>query len=82
MIAHNFETITVPTTNVLLFGRPGLFGQDSVASIAINYYFNTLNTWTNKNFLEIDINQDGRMLILALPDVSVDWYSLSVVGIW
>ncbi|KAM3967321.1 membrane alanyl aminopeptidase [Aphomia sociella] len=82
MVAHNLENILVPTTNVLVFARAGLFGQDAQASVAINSYFNTLNTWTNKDYFEIILDQDGRMLILVLPDLSKDWYSLSVMGIW
>ncbi|XP_049694530.2 membrane alanyl aminopeptidase isoform X1 [Helicoverpa armigera] len=82
MIAHDFVNINIPTTNVMLIGRPGLSNQDSQASIAINTYFNNLNEWTGKSYQEIIVDQDGRMNIIALPDVSTDWNSLSIVGIW
>uniref|UniRef100_A0A2A4J290 Aminopeptidase n=1 Tax=Heliothis virescens TaxID=7102 RepID=A0A2A4J290_HELVI len=82
MVAHDFVNINIPTTNVMLIGRPGLSAQDSQASIAINSYFNNLNEWTGKNYHEIIVDQDGRMNIIALPDVSTEWNSLSIVGIW
>ncbi|CAH1647280.1 unnamed protein product [Spodoptera littoralis] len=82
MIAHNFVTVNLPTANVLLFSRPGISSQDSHASVAINSFFNHLNEWTQKPYLEVIENQDGRMNIMVLPDVSTDWNSLSTVGIW
>ncbi|KAH9643211.1 hypothetical protein HF086_012873 [Spodoptera exigua] len=82
MMAHNFVTVNLPTANVLLYSRPGISNQDSQASVAINSYFNNLNEWTQKPYFEIINNQDGRMNIMVLPDVSTDWNSLSTVGIW
>ncbi|XP_053604247.1 membrane alanyl aminopeptidase-like isoform X2 [Plodia interpunctella] len=81
MIAHNFESMLVPTPGVQVYGRTGLTNQDAQA-VAINFFYNTLNTWTNKEYLEIDVNQDGRMVILALPDVDTEWSALSTVAIW
>ncbi|XP_075971877.1 membrane alanyl aminopeptidase-like isoform X2 [Anticarsia gemmatalis] len=82
MIAHNFININIPTAQVLLFGRAGITNQDAQASVAINYYYNQLNEWTNRPYLEIIQNQDGRMNIVALPDISMDWHALSTVAIW
>lgn len=82
MAAHNFNNVNVPTSNVLLYVRPGVSNQESQASVAFNFYFNTLNEWTNKPYFEIQMNQNPQLSILALPDVSVDWYGLSMIGIW
>lgn len=82
MVAHNLININIPTNNVRLFGRPGLINQDAQASVAINFYFNALNEWTDKPYFEIILNQDGRMNIMAFPDVSRDWHALSNIGIW
>ncbi|KAJ8727740.1 hypothetical protein PYW07_001859 [Mythimna separata] len=82
MIAHNFVNINIPIANVLLYGRPGVTNQDAIASLAINSFYANLNEWTNKVYTEIILHQDGRMNIMALPDVSTDWHSLSMVGIW
>nr|WAK99419.1 aminopeptidase N 9 [Spodoptera frugiperda] len=82
MIAHNFGTVNLPTSNVVLYARPGISNQESQASVAINFFFNNLNEWTQKPYFEVIENQDGRMNIMVLPDVSTDWNSLSTVGIW
>ncbi|CAB3260804.1 unnamed protein product [Arctia plantaginis] len=82
MIAHNFLNINLPTANVLLHARPGLQTQDAQASVAINSYFNNLQEWTDKDYFTIHLDQDGRLNIVALPDVSTNWHSLSVIGIW
>ncbi|CAK1599087.1 unnamed protein product [Parnassius mnemosyne] len=82
MVAHNLNNIYYPTQNVLLNARPGVFNQEAQASIAINHYFHALNDWTNKPYLEIILNQDGRMNVVALPDSDRDWYALSTVCIW
>ncbi|XP_026755769.2 aminopeptidase N-like isoform X2 [Galleria mellonella] len=83
MLAHNLENIVVPTPNVLLYGRPTLQGiQDSQASLAINSYFNFLNAWTDKDYFSIVTDQDGKMHIYVLPDLSREWHSLSVIGLW
>ncbi|KOB74749.1 Aminopeptidase N-11 [Operophtera brumata] len=81
MAAHNFNNVNVPTSNVLLYVRPGVSNQESQASVAFNFYFNTLNEWTNKPYFEIQMNQNTQLSILALPDVSVDWYGLSMIGL-
>ncbi|XP_049870319.1 membrane alanyl aminopeptidase-like [Pectinophora gossypiella] len=81
MLAHNFNTIVIPTNDVHLVGRSGL-GQDAQTSIAMNHFFNALNEWTNKPYFEIMGDQDGRMVVAALTDTSVDWHALSTVCIW
>ncbi|XP_013184638.1 membrane alanyl aminopeptidase isoform X2 [Amyelois transitella] len=81
MVAHNFESVLIPTPGVQVYGRVGLTNQDAQA-VAINFFFNTLNAWTNKEYSDIDDNQDGRMVILALPDVDIEWSALSTVAIW
>lgn len=82
MIAHNFININVPVANILLHARAGLQSQDAQASVAINSFFNNLQEWTDRDFFSIHLNQDGRLNIVALPDVSTNWHSLSVIGIW
>ncbi|NP_001266329.1 membrane alanyl aminopeptidase-like [Bombyx mori] len=82
MIAHDFINLNIPTTDVLLVGRPGLSNQDSQASLAINAFFSFLNEWTEKPYFEIILNQESRMHVIALPDVDRDWHALSIVGIW
>ncbi|XP_026737103.1 membrane alanyl aminopeptidase-like isoform X2 [Trichoplusia ni] len=82
MVAHNLAIINTPIQNAPLFARPGLTGQMSQPSVAINSYYNFLNAWTNRSFVDIIADQNGNMNILALPDVSKDWNSLSTVGIW
>ncbi|XP_059049748.1 aminopeptidase N-like [Achroia grisella] len=83
MMAHNFDFLVTPHTNVQIFGRPNLQGvQHDQASVAISSYFSFLNEWTNRNYFDIVFEQDGRMLIFILPDISTDWYSLSIVGLW
>ncbi|KAJ8733124.1 hypothetical protein PYW08_001422 [Mythimna loreyi] len=82
MVAHNFVNINIPIANVLLYGRAGISNQDAIASLAINSFYTNLNEWTDKLYTEIIVHQDGRMHIMALPDVSTDWHSLSMVGIW
>ncbi|KAG6458907.1 hypothetical protein O3G_MSEX011116 [Manduca sexta] len=82
MIAHDFNNLNIPATNVALIGRPGVPNQDSQGSIAINAYFNYLNTWTEKQYFEIIVNQNSRLHIIALPDVDREWNALSTIGIW
>jgi hypothetical protein len=82
LIGHDFTPYNVPVSNVLLFGRQGQQGQDNLASVAINSFFNTLNDWTNKNYFDIQVNQATNMHIIAFPDVAKEWNSLSIVGIW
>ncbi|KAI8424610.1 hypothetical protein MSG28_003044 [Choristoneura fumiferana] len=82
MVAHNFNNINNPTANVQLHARPGVSNQENQASVAINYYFNNLEEWTSKTYTEIVLDQDGRMLVIALPDIHKDWYALSTVCIW
>ncbi|CAG5041313.1 unnamed protein product [Parnassius apollo] len=82
MVAHNLNNIYYPTQNVLLHGRREISNQEAQASIAINHYYHALNEWTNKPYLEIILNQDGRMNVIALPDSDRDWYALSTVCIW
>lgn len=81
MVNHNFIGIGVPATNVVLYGRSGL-NQHNLASIAINDFLNAYNTKLGKDYFEIDVNQDGRMHIFALPDTNVEWYALSTICIW
>ncbi|CAH2070904.1 unnamed protein product, partial [Iphiclides podalirius] len=54
-------------------GQEGVFNQEAQATIAINHYFHALNEWTNKQYLEIILNQNGRMNVIALPDSDRDW---------
>ncbi|CAH0605710.1 unnamed protein product [Chrysodeixis includens] len=82
MVAHNLVIINTPITNVPLYTRPGLAGQMSLPSVAIHAFFTSLNEWTNRSYVEIIADQNGNMNILALPDVSKQWNSLSTVGIW
>ncbi|XP_061710734.1 aminopeptidase N-like isoform X2 [Cydia pomonella] len=82
MVAHNFNNINNPTAGVQLYARPGVINQENQASVAINSYFNNLELWTQKPYNEIVLDQDGRMLVIALPDVHKDWYALSTVCIW
>lgn len=82
MMATNLVNINTPTANVLLFARPGVSNADSQASVAINSFFNNLNEWTQKSYVDVVRDQNGAMNIIALPDVSTDWNSLSIVGIW
>lgn len=82
MAAHNFNNINLPTNNVLLYIRPGVTQQDAQASVAFNFYFNNLNEWADRSYFEIQMDQNPQLSILALPDTSVDWYGLSIIGIW
>ncbi|XP_068631137.1 membrane alanyl aminopeptidase-like [Battus philenor] len=82
MVAHNLNNAYFPTPNVVLNGRSGVMNQDAQASIAINHYFNALNEWTSKPYVEIVVNQNGRLNIIAVPDIDRDWYALSTVSIW
>ncbi|XP_035438240.2 membrane alanyl aminopeptidase-like isoform X2 [Spodoptera frugiperda] len=82
MMATNLVNINTPTANVLLFARPGVSNADLQASVAINSFFNNLNEWTQKSYVDVVRDQNGAMNIIALPDVSTDWNSLSIVGIW
>lgn len=82
MVAHNLNNAYFPTPNVVLNGRQQVLNQEAQASIAINHYFHALNEWTNKPYLEIILNQNGRMNVIALPDTDRDWYALSTVCIW
>ncbi|XP_014370589.2 membrane alanyl aminopeptidase [Papilio machaon] len=82
MVAHNLNNAYFPTPNVVLNGRPQVINQEAQASIAINHYYHALNEWTNKPYLEIILNQNERMHIIALPDTDRDWYALSTVCIW
>lgn len=82
MVAHNLNNINVPTSGVFLYIRPGVSNQESQASIALNFYYNNLVEWTNKPYFEIHVNQADQLNILALPDVSRDFYGLSTVAIW
>ncbi|XP_013142060.1 PREDICTED: membrane alanyl aminopeptidase-like isoform X2 [Papilio polytes] len=82
MVAHNLNNAYFPTPNVVLNGRAQVLNQEAQASIAINHYFHALNEWTNKPYLEILLNQNGRMNVIALPDTDRDWYALSTVCIW
>ncbi|XP_063360349.1 aminopeptidase N-like [Cydia amplana] len=82
MVAHNFNNINNPAAGVQLYARPGVINQENQASVAINSYFNNLEQWTQKPYNEIVLDQDGRMLVIALPDVHKDWYALSTVCIW
>ena len=83
MIAHNLVHSTTPTVaNVLLYGRPEIRNQDSLAVTAINFFYTNLNEWTAKEYTEISPDQYGSMNIFGLPDVSTDWNALSIVGVW
>ncbi|XP_048007237.1 aminopeptidase N-like isoform X1 [Leguminivora glycinivorella] len=82
MVAHNFNNINNPAAGVQLYARPGVINQENQASVAINSYFNNMELWTQKPYNEIVLDQDGRMLVIALPDVHKDWYALSTVCIW
>lgn len=84
MIAHNFININNPIVDaVMLFGRPGVNNQEGQASVAINSFYRTLNEWTEKDYFSIvEGVQNDRMHVIAIPDVSTKWHSLSVVGIW
>ena len=83
MIGHNLVPSTTPTvSNVLLYGRPGIYNQDSFAVTAINFFYTNLNEWTDKEYTEIDPDQYGTMNIIGFPDISTDWNALSIVGIW
>ncbi|XP_030032718.2 membrane alanyl aminopeptidase [Manduca sexta] len=82
MIAHNFINLNIPTTNVLLVGRPGVSNQDAQSSLAINAYFAYFNAWTDMEFFDIVMNQETRLHFLALPDVDREWNTLSTIGIW
>ncbi|XP_063619790.1 aminopeptidase N-like [Cydia splendana] len=82
MVAHNFNNINNPAAGVQLYARPGVLNQENQASVAINSYFYNLELWTEKPYNEIVLDQDGRMLVIALPDVHKDWYALSTVCIW
>ncbi|XP_047528953.1 membrane alanyl aminopeptidase-like [Vanessa atalanta] len=82
MVAHDFRTVVSPATNVHLYVRQGVSNQENLAATAIHSYYLALNEWTQKPYTEIIANQDGRMHVLALPDVSQDWYALSTVCIW
>ncbi|CAG9795011.1 unnamed protein product [Diatraea saccharalis] len=82
LFGHNFTTYDAPNPNVLLSGRPGLAGQENVASQAINSFYLFLNTWTDKSYFEIVVDQSNNMHIIALPDVDIEWNSLSIVGLW
>ncbi|XP_046963465.1 membrane alanyl aminopeptidase-like [Vanessa cardui] len=82
MIAHDFRTVVSPATNVHLYVRQDVGNQGDFASTAIRSYYLALNEWTGKPHDEIIANQDGSLHVLALPDVSKDWYALSTVCIW
>lgn len=81
MVAHNFGTLGLPAPNVILYGRP-LLNQGNLANVAINAFFNNYYEIMDKDFFEIDINQDGRLHIFALPDTNVQWNALSTICIW
>lgn len=81
MVAHSFTDIVIPVPNVILYGRPGL-NQDSLASVAIDAFFTSYNEKLEKEYFEIDVNQDGRLHIFALPDTNVEWNALSTICIW
>ncbi|XP_045494179.1 aminopeptidase N-like [Colias croceus] len=82
MVAHNMNALSFPIANVALYARPGRSNQDSQASVAISNFFSSFNTWTGKDHDEIVANQDGRLHIMAMPDVDRDWYALSTICIW
>ncbi|XP_026755599.2 aminopeptidase N-like [Galleria mellonella] len=82
VVAHNFLNIAWPISKVFVFGRPGLRNQHELASITISQYYNNLNMWTGKNYFNIQDNQADKLIIIAFPDISKEWYSLSVIGIW
>lgn len=81
MVAHSFPTIALPAANVILYGRP-ILNQDNLANLAINAFLTTFNSIMDKDYFEINVNQDGRMHIFALPDTNVEWNALSTVCIW
>lgn len=81
MVSHNFVEISIPAENVALYGRPDL-NQDSLASNAIDTFLTSYNEKLNKEYFKIDVNQDGRMHIFALPDTNVEWNALSTICIW
>lgn len=81
MVAHNFIDIAIPESNVVLYVRPGL-NQDSQASVAIETFFNSYNEMLNQDYFQINVNQDGKMHIFALPDTNVEWNALSTICIW
>lgn len=81
MVAHNFVSVGIPTTNVVLYGRSNL-NQHNLASVAINAFMAAFNEKLDKEYFNIDENQDGRMHIFALPDTNVEWNALSTVCIW
>ncbi|XP_050343836.1 aminopeptidase N-like [Nymphalis io] len=82
MVAHDFRNVGSPVANVHLYVRQGVTNQEDLASAAIHNYYVALNEWTKKPHNEIIANQDGRLHIIAIPDVSKDWYALSTVCIW
>lgn len=82
MVAHNFNVLNIPTANVHIYTRPLVSIDTALTSIAVNNYYNALNEWTDKPYLEITNDQDGRMHIIAVPDISRDWTALSTVCIW
>ncbi|KAL0882646.1 hypothetical protein ABMA27_001081 [Loxostege sticticalis] len=83
MMAHDFATITNPVTGAVnLLARRGITGQENRASIAINSYFTFLNAWTEKNFENIITFQNAMMSVIAVPDVSINWHALTIVGVW
>lgn len=81
MVAHNFNSVVSPITNVVLYGRSGL-NQHDLASVTINAFFNAFNEKLDKEYIEIDENQDGSMHIFALPDTNMEWIALSTICIW
>ncbi|KAJ2952369.1 hypothetical protein O0L34_g4653 [Tuta absoluta] len=81
MLAHNFQTVMVPQTNVILRGRTGL-NQEAQAIAAFQVFFNELNAWTNKDYFNILVDQNAQMNIFALADTNVDWNALSTVCLW
>ncbi|CAH0725369.1 unnamed protein product, partial [Brenthis ino] len=82
MVAHNFDVTNIPSVNVQIHTRQRVSNQNTVTSVAIIDYFNALNEWTEKPYDEIVMNQNERMNIIAVPDISRDWTALSTVCIW
>ncbi|KAL4705516.1 hypothetical protein ACJJTC_011458 [Scirpophaga incertulas] len=81
-IGNNFQIYTRTQNNICILGRPEITGQENLAAVAISSFYDTLNAWTNKNYFQILLNQASEMHVIALPDVDVEWNSLSIVGVW
>lgn len=80
LVAHNLITSNISDTNFRLHAR--VQNQSRYAEEIIPKLFNLLNEWTNKPYFQINYNQDQYMHVLALPDMTKNWHSLSTISIW